>query len=164
MSLACVQQRCPAEHSKVGTQLHHQYRINAHADGAEFRESSSSSLRGFHPDRDRLYERNTSGNFYAPHSDTDDIPGFLQQEDVETTRNKGYKRKCVEKNACIEALKFEVEKLRHEDLQLQADTRRGEEKLVRMKAELKRLQPQQAKEQPPEFYIRPAKVKKGKRK
>ncbi|EAT82329.2 hypothetical protein SNOG_09994 [Parastagonospora nodorum SN15] len=89
---------------------------------------------------------------------------IIEQEGVEATRDEDHKQRYAEKNARIEALKFEVEKIRHEDLQLQADTRRGEEKLAKMKSELKRLQPQQTKEQPPEFYMRPAKVKKGKKK
>ncbi|KAH3950901.1 hypothetical protein HBI56_090690 [Parastagonospora nodorum] len=128
------------------------------------RDSASSSSHGFHPDRDRLYERKTPDDWYAHDSDTDNLPGYPEQEDVEATRNEDHKQRYAEKNARIEALKFEVEKTRHEDLQLQADTRRGEEKLARMKSELKRLQPQQTKEQPPEFYMRPAKVKKGKKK
>lgn len=134
-----------------------------HADGDNSTNSASFSLHSFYPDRNRLYERNAPDDRHAHDSAANDIPGFLRQ-DVEATRDEEHKRKCAEKNALIEALKFEVEKTRHEDLQLQADTRQGEEKLARMKAELKRLQPQQEKEQLMEFYMRPAKVKKGKKK
>ncbi|KAH3974284.1 hypothetical protein HBH70_208110 [Parastagonospora nodorum] len=136
----------------------------ASEDNPNPRYSASSSLHGFHPDRDRLYERKAPDNWYAHDSDTDNILGYPEQEGVEATRDEDHKQRYAEKNARIEALKFEVEKIRHEDLQLQADTRRGEEKLAKMKSELKRLQPQQTKEQPPEFYMRPAKVKKGKKK
>jgi hypothetical protein len=152
------------EPPKVRTQFHHQYRIDAHADDPDARDSASSSPHGFHPDGDRLCERKTPDDWYAHDSDTDNIPGYPEQEDVKATRDEDHKQRYAEKNARIEALKFEVEKTRHEDLQLQADTRRVGEKLARMKSELKRLQPQQANEEPPEFYMRPAKVKKGKKK
>lgn len=75
-----------------------------------------------------------------------------------------YKRLFTKKNAHIEALKAQVQTAEREEQQLHKETKESETRLARLKAELEKLQPKQAKETLQEFFIKEVKLKKGKRK
>jgi hypothetical protein len=85
------------------------------------------------------------------------------QTAVETSEEE-HMRLCTEKTKRIEVLKTAVRMVDMKEEQLQAETKEGEEKIAWMKAELERLQPKQERETPQEFFLKEAKVKKGKKK
>jgi len=85
----------------------------------------------------------------------------VTQLESETPEDK-HKRLCAEKNARIEQLKAQVDAVREEDQHMQKETKKGEEKLKRLKIELEKVQPKK-KEEKLEFVMREAKGKKGKK-
>ena len=86
----------------------------------------------------------------------------VTQLESETPEDK-HKRLCADKNARIEQLKAQVDAVREEDQHMQKETKKGEEKLKRLKIELEKVQPKK-KEEKLEFVMREAKGKKGKKK
>tara|TARA_R110002003_G_scaffold248_2_gene17634 strand:- start:37578 stop:38048 length:471 start_codon:yes stop_codon:yes gene_type:complete len=82
--------------------------------------------------------------------------------EAETPEDK-HKRVCAEKNAKIEKLKAEVDTVRKDDKQLQKEVNEQEKTLARLRKTLEAKKPKQEKETRQEFFIKEAKVKKGKK-
>jgi outer membrane murein-binding lipoprotein Lpp len=85
----------------------------------------------------------------------------IAQLEAETPEDK-YKRLCAEKNAKIEQLKAKVDTVRKDDEQLQKEVKEREKTLSRLRNTLEAKKPKQEKERRQEFFIKEAKVKKGK--